>query len=364
MVCWLLLGQLFFFNLFLHKSGWYFAMHTQDCRQCNWQKLLAVGVGLVALVLLPLSLGCDISQFFDGDVNGTKTGSDLQVKMGNRLDESAIEDAIQKISVLTQEAVQSAPPDYEKLLEAGVIAESLRAHLDELHPMAKPLIAQAYYNQACAYSVKSDLDKAFAALEESITLGFEDQKLMREDSDLDNLRKDKRFEEVMKTFEELAAKAREKQIEEYFAATQPYPFDFKLESVEGKMVSLSEMRGAKVTIVDFWGTWCPPCRMEIPHFVELHQEYGDKGVQIIGINYERTEKEEGLAQIKDFAEGADIKYPLVLGDEATQNQVPGFRGFPTTLFLDSQGIVRAQTVGYVSKEILAGIVERILEKSK
>ena len=339
-------------------------MHTQACRQCNWQKLLAVGVGLVALVSLPWCSGCDFSQYFDGDANGSKSGSNPQVKSGERLDPIAIEDAIQKISVLTQEAVQSAPPNYEKLLEAGEIAESLRAHLDELHPMAKPLIAQAYYNQACAYSVKSDLEKAFPSLEESITLGFDDQKLMREDTDLDNVRRDKRFEEVMKKFEELASKAREKQIEEYFAATQPYPFDFKLESVEGKMVSLSEMRGAKVTIVDFWGTWCPPCRMEIPHFVELHQEYGDKGVQIIGINYERTEKEEGLAQIKDFAEGADIKYPLVLGDEATQNQVPGFRGFPTTLFLDSQGIVRAQTVGYVSKEILTGIVERILEKSK
>ena len=103
--------------------------------------------------------------------------------------------------------------------------------------------------------------------------------------------------------------------------------------------------------------------MEIPHFVALYKKLGDQGLQIIGINYERGEKEESITQIKEYSEDAGIVYPLVLGDDATRNQVPGFRGYPTTLFLDSKGIVRAQTVGYVSEEILAGIVDRILEKS-
>lgn len=336
-------------------------MNTQFFGQRNWCGLLL----LLALVPLTGVVGCDIKDVLDG-LRPAEGGPDVPVtsfKKGESLDEAKIEAAIQRISMLTQQAVQDSPPDYDKLLEAGKIAEDLRPYWDELHPAAKPLISQAYYNQACSYSVKKDLDKAFEALNESIALGFEDKALMESDGDLDNLRDDPRYKDAMSKFELLAKEMLEKKIEECFATTSPFPFDFSLEDLEGKTVSLKEMQGSKVTIVDFWGTWCPPCRMEIPHFVALHEKFGKDGLQIIGINYEKGEKQDNITQIKEYSAESGIAYPLVLGDDVTLDKVPNFRGYPTTLFLDGSGIVRAMTVGYVPEEVLEGIVKRIMEKS-
>lgn len=335
-------------------------MLTQTSTHGAWYKWR------LAVLLVPFAVvaSCNVKELLKESETAESNGGPVAgLKKEASLNGAQIEEAIQRISVLTQQAVQSAPPDYDKLLEAGEIAESLRPHFAVLDSNAMPLISQAFYNQACGYSIKKDLDKAFVALNESITLGFEDKKLMENDTDLDNLRGDKRYDEALERFELLAKEMLEKKIESYFATTSPFPFDFTLESVEGKTVSLKELQGSKVTIVDFWGTWCPPCRMEIPHFVALHKKYGDQGLQIIGINYERIEKEESITRIKEYSEDSGIAYPLVLGDEVTLNKVPDFRGYPTTLFLDGNGVVRALTVGYVSEEVLEGIIKRIMEKS-
>lgn len=335
-------------------------MHNEKSRQGVWHQWL---MGLTVVCWMS-AVGCDVRNIFDGFQSPDNQELPLDKwSEGTTIDEAKIEEAIQRISVLTQQAVQSAPPDYDKLLEAGEIAESLRPYFESLDTSTMPLLSQAFYNQACGYAVNKELDKAFKSLDDAIGLGFDDKKLMESDTDLDFLRADPRYAETMKKFEEISNALLEKKIDEYFAATSPFPFDFVLEDLEGKMVSLKDLRGSKVTIIDFWGTWCPPCRMEIPHFVALYKKLGSQGLQIIGINYERGEKEESITQIKEYSEDAGIVYPLVLGNDATRNQVPGFRGYPTTLFLDSKGIVRAQTVGYVSEEILAGIVDRILEKS-
>jgi len=323
---------------------------------------------LAAVALLSLA-GCDASSFVidikpvEPPAAPTKSSPEVQAMDAAKMDAAKIEEAIQKISVLTQQAVQSSPANYEMLLEAGGIAESLLPHVDALDPATKPLISQALYNQACGYSIKKDLDRAFKALDASIVLGFDDKKLMESDTDLDNLREDPRYQEAIKKFDEIAKTLIEKRIEEFFISTSPFPFDFQLENLEGSSVSLKDIQGKKATIVDFWGTWCPPCRMEIPHFIALQKRFGEQGLQVIGINYERGTKEENIAKIKEYSAEAGIDYPLVLGDDTTRNQVPNFRGYPTTLFLDSRGVVRAQTVGYVSEEILEGIVKRILEKS-
>lgn len=335
-------------------------MHTQNFRQCDWYRWLM----LLAVAPLLGAVGCDMNKALD--TVAPEKGPDAPAVSFNAdepIDASNVEAAIQRISTLTQQAVQANPPDYDKLLQAGDIAEKLRPHFDGLDPSAMPLISQAFYNQACGYSIKKDLDKAFEALDKSIALGFEDKKLMESDSDLDNLRGDARYQDAMKKFELLAKEMLDKKIDEYFVSTSPFPFDFSLEDLEGKTVTLKELQGSKVTIIDFWGTWCPPCRMEIPHFVALHKKLGNEGLQIIGINYERGGKEESITQIKEFSAESGIAYPLVLGDDATRSQVPGFRGYPTTLFLDGSGVVRAMTVGYVSEEVLEGIVNRVMEKS-
>lgn len=269
---------------------------------------------------------------------------------------------LQKIGELTQTAVQSPNPNYDMLIEAGSLAEKLTQKGEELDESAKRLVSTAFYNQACGYAKKSDKDKAFASLDKALALGFDEFNLLTEDPDLQSLRDDERFGKLKEKSKEAEKMAIEAKVDEAFVSTSAFPFDFELENINGEKLSLEKLRGSKVTIVDVWGTWCPPCRMEIPHFVELYSKHEANGLQIIGINYERGEKEAFIPKIKSFAEETGIKYPLVIGDDATQQQIPDFMGFPTTLFLDSNGVVRAKTVGYHSMEVLEGIVLRIMEK--
>ncbi len=148
-------------------------------------------------------------------------------------------------------------------------------------------------------------------------------------------------------------------------ATQfsPFAFDFSVTDVTGKSISLSDLQG-KVVIVDIWGTWCPPCRMEVPSFVKLQQTYGSQGLQIIGINYEEPSDPEEVQRqaVVDLIEELDINYPCALGTESIQAQIPFFEGYPTTIFIDRTGKVRSKVVGMHSyRELEAKVRELLVE---
>lgn len=141
-----------------------------------------------------------------------------------------------------------------------------------------------------------------------------------------------------------------------------YPFDFDLTSLGGQRLRLSQFAG-RVLIVDIWATWCPPCRREIPHFVQLHQRYGDSGLSLVGINYERAGTEGQARQvIEAFRQRQPIPYPLALGTPSLRDQIPGFRGFPTTLMIDRTGRVRATLVGAQSLEYLETMARLLLDE--
>ncbi len=139
-------------------------------------------------------------------------------------------------------------------------------------------------------------------------------------------------------------------------------FAFRLDAtdIEGNRVSLADLKG-QVVVVDVWGTWCPPCRAEVPSFVRLQAEFADQGLQIIGLNYERGRSErENLQTVKDFIRENGVNYPCLMGDAATRDQIPNFRGFPTTLFIDRQGRVRLQAVGLHGYDYLETAVRALL----
>lgn len=153
----------------------------------------------------------------------------------------------------------------------------------------------------------------------------------------------------------------EAEVERLMAANVPFSFDFTLPDLEGKPVSLAEFDG-KVLIVDFWGTWCQPCVMEIPHFIALQEKYADQGLAIVGINYEGPgiPIEEAQQRIASFNAANGVNYTCLIGDDKTQSQIPAFEGYPTTLFLDRNGVVRLKIVGLQKPETLEAAVTTLL----
>lgn len=138
------------------------------------------------------------------------------------------------------------------------------------------------------------------------------------------------------------------------AATESAP-NFTLKDLNGNTFQLSDVKG-KVVILDFWATWCPPCRMEIPHFEELHQEYKSKGLAVIGIALDRG----GASQVKPFVEINRVSYLVLMGDGIVTEAYGGIRGIPTTFVIDRDGNIREKFVGYRSKEVFEETIKKLL----
>ncbi len=123
-------------------------------------------------------------------------------------------------------------------------------------------------------------------------------------------------------------------------------FSFDLEALGGQSIKASDFRD-NVLIVDFWGTWCPPCRQALPGMVALYRKYKHHGLEIVGLNYENNNDLEDAAEtVRAFAAEVGITYQLALGTPEVQVQVPRFSGYPTVL-LFKRGLEHAKTVvGY------------------
>lgn len=133
--------------------------------------------------------------------------------------------------------------------------------------------------------------------------------------------------------------------------------NFQLETVDGEVFRLQAQRG-KVVVVNFWGTWCPPCREEIPDLVSLQSEFGDEGLQVVGIALERSA---GVKDVRRFAERQNINYPVGLGDGSITRKYGGVRGVPTTIVIDAEGQIRGRLTGQVTEKMLRPGLKRLLK---
>jgi thiol-disulfide isomerase/thioredoxin len=122
-------------------------------------------------------------------------------------------------------------------------------------------------------------------------------------------------------------------------APTPAP-GWALKDVEGKLVNFSSFKG-KVVVLDFWATWCGPCRSEIPGYVKLQEKYKDKGLVIIGVSLDQ----EGPDVVKKFIGDLHMNYQVVMGDDAVVEAFGGVDGIPTTFIIDRTGTIRDRKVG-------------------
>ena len=121
--------------------------------------------------------------------------------------------------------------------------------------------------------------------------------------------------------------------------------DFELKDASGKAVRLSDFRG-KVVLLDFWATWCGPCKIEIPWFKEFERQHKDKGFAVIGVSMD----EEGWDVVKPYVAHSEINYRVVIGNDALAEKYGGIDALPTTFLIDREGKIAAVHVGLSGKD--------------
>ena len=137
-----------------------------------------------------------------------------------------------------------------------------------------------------------------------------------------------------------------------FAAPAP---PFSVRSVDGRQVKLADLRHRPV-IVDFWATWCGPCRASMPHLNEMQEKYGGKGLVVIGMSVD----ESGPTPVKRFARDLGVKFTIAMANDDVLDAYGPIRSIPTTFFINRHGDVVRRVVGYIDDDTLDGYVQEIV----
>jgi len=124
--------------------------------------------------------------------------------------------------------------------------------------------------------------------------------------------------------------------------------------LSGQQLNLSEYRG-KLVLLDFWATWCDPCREEIPHFVELQNKYRDQGLQIVGISMD-----DGPEPVRDFYQSFKMNYPVVMGNATTGELYGGVLGLPIAFLIGRDGRIYSKHIGATDISVFEGEIATLL----
>jgi len=133
--------------------------------------------------------------------------------------------------------------------------------------------------------------------------------------------------------------------------------DFNLPDASGRTVRLSDYKGRTV-LLNFWATWCGPCQLEIPWFIEFEQKYRDRGFAVLGVSMD----EDGWRPVKPYITKMGMNYRVLLGNETTAKLYGGVDSLPTTLLIDRDGRIAATHTGLVGKSTYEGEILELLRK--
>jgi len=134
--------------------------------------------------------------------------------------------------------------------------------------------------------------------------------------------------------------------------------DFTLQSLDGKTVRLSDFRG-KPVVLNFWATWCSPCKIEMPWFVDLQRQYGPAGVQFLGVAMDDASTKE----IAEFAQSMKVNYPILIGKESVGDAYGGVQFLPETFYIDRNGKVVDKAFGLKGRGEIEDDIKKILGQS-
>jgi len=136
--------------------------------------------------------------------------------------------------------------------------------------------------------------------------------------------------------------------------------EFSLKTLVGEEISLAKNKG-KILLIDFWATWCGPCRESIPHLVHLYKTFRGQGLEVVGLSMDKGDPK----TVEQFVRSLDIPYPIAIAPDDIARAY-GVNGLPTTILIDKEGKIREKIVGFnttIAKKIESRVAELTSEKS-
>jgi cytochrome c biogenesis protein CcmG/thiol:disulfide interchange protein DsbE len=131
--------------------------------------------------------------------------------------------------------------------------------------------------------------------------------------------------------------------------------DFTLQTLEGKTIKLSDLRG-KPVVLNFWATWCAPCKIEMPWFVDLQKKYDSTGVQFLGVAMDDASTKD----IAEFAQSMNVNYPILIGKEAVGDAYGGVQFLPETFYIGRDGKIVDKAFGLKGRGEIEDAVKKII----
>jgi thiol-disulfide isomerase/thioredoxin len=148
---------------------------------------------------------------------------------------------------------------------------------------------------------------------------------------------------------------------------RPAP-QFSLEDLSGRKVSLDDYKG-KAVLINFWATWCGPCKVETPWLVDLRNQYSSKGFEILGVSTDDIDPTDPKAfsqekkEIADFVDRMHMPYPVLIDGDSLSKPYGGLDAMPTSIFVDREGKIVAATMGITSKDDIEANIQKALKSS-
>lgn len=130
---------------------------------------------------------------------------------------------------------------------------------------------------------------------------------------------------------------------------------YQVTDLDGKTVTHADFAG-KVVILDFWATWCPPCKAEIPHFNTLQAKYGSQGLNIVGMSLDTG----GAKEVREFMQKTKIDYTMLIASDEVAKAYGGINSIPTTFVIDRQGKIVKRFIGFTSPEVFEETIAPLL----
>jgi len=132
--------------------------------------------------------------------------------------------------------------------------------------------------------------------------------------------------------------------------------DFEVKALQGRPISSADLRG-KVVLVDFWATWCQPCKKEMPGYQKLLDEYGSRGLTVIGFKFDTMMDTEDPLR---FAKRIGVRYPLAVASDDVKQKFGGIEGLPTTMIYDRTGVLRQKIIGFEYTNVVESMLSPLL----